>query len=146
MTAYADTSFVISWFVPDANHAAAIAHLYATKGPARLPWTPWNALEFNNSVRALTARGVLSAASLKPLAAQVRSAIGAGDLVATPLPAYRWWLKAESLSHAHTVQLNVRTLDLLHVAAASLLGAREFWTFGQRQRTLATASGLKVGP
>ncbi|MBI4625293.1 MAG: PIN domain-containing protein [Verrucomicrobia bacterium] len=79
-------------------------------------------------------------------AGQVRGAISAGDLVATPLPAYRWWLEAESLSKAHTVQLNVRTLDLLHVAAARLLGAREFWTFDRRQRALAHAAGLKVGP
>lgn len=146
MTAYADTSFVISWFVPDANHAAAIAHLLTATRRSRVPWTPWNAIEFNNSVRALRSRGVLSATSLQALATQIRSALAVGDLVATPLPAYRWWLESESLSKAHTEQLNVRTLDLLHVAAARLLGAREFWTFDQRQRALAHAAGLRVGP
>ena len=146
MSFYADTSFVISWFVPDANHSAAVAHIRATRAPARLPWTPWNALEFNNSVRALCARGVLSPGSLRALSGQIRTAIEAGDLAAAPLPAYRWWLESELLSKAHTAKLNVRTLDLLHVAAARVLGAREFWTFDLRQRALARAADLQVGP
>lgn len=146
MRIYADTSFVISWFVPDANHAAALAAIRAHRQAPRIPWTPWNALEFNNAVRGLTARGVLAAGAPAALAAQVRAALQADDLTVAPLPAYQWWLEAEGLSQAHTTRLNIRTLDLLHVAAARLLGATEFWTFDARQTALVKAAGLKAGP
>ena len=146
MSVYADTSFVISWFIPDANHTAAIARIQSVRGAARLPWTPWNALEFNNAARALCGRGVLPPTTLQVLTGQIRSAVSADDLVPARLPAYRWWQEAERLSKAHTRQLNVRTLDLLHVAAARTLGVREFWTFDTRQGELARAAGLRVGP
>ncbi len=146
MSVYADTSFVLSWFIPDANHVAAIKWIGTNMKPIGIPWTPWNALEFNNAARGLCARGLISPSSLRALPSQVHQAFGAGDIVAAPLAAYRWWLESEALSHAHTVRLNVRTLDLLHVAAARLLRASEFLTFDQRQRTLAQAAGLRVVP
>lgn len=146
MSVYADTSFLLSWFVPDANHAAALARVQSLAAPMRVPWTPWNAVEFNNAARSLRARGILTAASLRALPQQVRAALAAADLVATPLPAYNWWADAEAVSHAHTVTLNVRTLEVLHVAAARVLGATEFLSFDTRQRALANAVGLRVGP
>jgi hypothetical protein len=39
-----------------------------------------------------------------------------------------------------------RSFDILHVAAALASEAEEFLTFDERQRTLATAEGLKVKP
>jgi predicted nucleic acid-binding protein len=44
----------------------------------------------------------------------------------------------------HTPSLGCRTLDILHVAAAALLGVDEFVSFDQRQRQLAELAGLKV--
>jgi predicted nucleic acid-binding protein len=146
VSAYADTSFVLSWFIPDANHSRAVSRIAACKGPAGLPWTPWSGVEFNNSLRALVARGLLSPSVPLQVGRQLRSAFRVGDLVAAPLPVYRWWAQAEELSRAHTVRLGVRTLDLLHVAAARVQGADEFLTFDQRQRGLAEAAGLLVGP
>jgi len=146
VSSYADTSFVISWFVPDANHAAAVAHMQSSTLPLRLPWTPWSAVEFNNSARALCARSYLTVASLLALSGQLRGALAAGDLSPKPLPAYTWWLESESISKAHTIKLGVRTLDVLHVAAARVLGAERFLTFDLRQRALAKAVGLTVEP
>ncbi len=37
-----------------------------------------------------------------------------------------------------------RSLDILHVATAIHLGAKEFLTFDDRQRTLAQHAGLKI--
>ena len=48
------------------------------------------------------------------------------------------------LSAAYSWELGTRTLDLLHVAAACLLNAREFVTSDQRQSDLAEREGLKV--
>ena len=39
-----------------------------------------------------------------------------------------------------------RSYDILHVAAAMVLSATEFWSFDARQRDLAKAAGLLVGP
>jgi predicted nucleic acid-binding protein len=51
---------------------------------------------------------------------------------------------AVELARRHVAQLGSRTLNTLHVASALELGAREFWTFDQRQAKLAKAAGLKA--
>jgi hypothetical protein len=53
---------------------------------------------------------------------------------------------AECLSAAHTAVIGTRSLDILHVAAASLLGARQFVSFDRRQRSLAFKAGLRILP
>jgi predicted nucleic acid-binding protein len=49
---------------------------------------------------------------------------------------------AENLSETDTAKLGVRTLDLLHVAAALNLSATAFLSFDARQFALAMAAGL----
>jgi predicted nucleic acid-binding protein len=51
---------------------------------------------------------------------------------------------AVELARRHTAPLGCRTLDTLHVACALELGAKEFWTFDQRQQKLAKAVGLAI--
>lgn len=123
-----------------------MAHVQSSAPPLHLPWTPWSAVEFNNSTRALCARNYLTVASLRALSGQLRGALAAGDLSPKPLPAYTWWLESESISMAHTIKLGVRTLDILHVAAARVLGAERFLTFDLRQKALANAVGMTVEP
>ena len=53
---------------------------------------------------------------------------------------------AETLSKRHTISGGHRSLDVLHVATALHLGAREFLTFDTNQRKLAAAEKLKVKP
>jgi predicted nucleic acid-binding protein len=53
---------------------------------------------------------------------------------------------AALLSERHSATIGTRSLDVLHVAVARSLRAGEFVTFDARQRTLALALGLKVGP
>jgi predicted nucleic acid-binding protein len=52
--------------------------------------------------------------------------------------------EAERLSAMHSEKLGTRSLDILHVAAAVVLGKQEFLTFDQRQAALAKAAGLDV--
>ena len=42
--------------------------------------------------------------------------------------------------------LGCRTLDIIHVAAALVIGAREFVTFDGRQGAMAKQAGLAVKP
>ena len=53
---------------------------------------------------------------------------------------------AENLSTRHTMAGGHRSFDVLHVATALHLGAREFLTFDANQRKLAAAEKLKVKP
>ena len=53
---------------------------------------------------------------------------------------------AETISKRHTVAGGHRSLDILQVATALHLGAREFLTFDTNQRKLAAAEKLKVKP
>jgi predicted nucleic acid-binding protein len=53
---------------------------------------------------------------------------------------------AETISKRHTIAGGHRSLDILHVATALHLGARQFLTFDASQRKLAAAEELKVKP
>ena len=46
----------------------------------------------------------------------------------------------------YSATLRCRTLDIIHVAAALVLGTHEFITFDARQGTLAKRAGLTVKP
>lgn len=51
---------------------------------------------------------------------------------------------AEGLSEVHTIKGGHRLADILHVATALHLGARDFLTFDANQKALAEAEGMKV--
>jgi predicted nucleic acid-binding protein len=53
---------------------------------------------------------------------------------------------ARSLSRRHTAKLGTRSLDVLHVASALILGPDSFFSFDERQRELARAEGLILQP
>ena len=52
--------------------------------------------------------------------------------------------EATRLSAAHTLTGGHRSFDILHVAAALTIDAKQFLTFDENQRRLAEAEGLSV--
>ncbi len=64
-----------------------------------------------------------------------------GVVALRPLPPSAFDV-ARRLAQKHTRRLGTRSLDILHVACAAVLGARTFYTFDERQRKLAKAEGL----
>jgi predicted nucleic acid-binding protein len=52
--------------------------------------------------------------------------------------------KARQIARKRTARLGTRTLDVLHVASALVLGATEFYTFDRNQNELAAMEGLRV--
>jgi hypothetical protein len=52
--------------------------------------------------------------------------------------------EAERLSARYSEKLGTRSLDILHVAAAVILGRDAFLSFDGRQRSLARAARLRV--
>jgi predicted nucleic acid-binding protein len=139
--AYADTSFLCSLYLRDANTAAATRHVMRQK-PA-LALTAWQRCELRNAVRLSVARGNVTTLAAEQALADIDGDVAAGDLVAMDLVWPDVFAKAEELSAAHTTRLAIRTLDLVHVAAALTLGTRIFLTCDVRQFALAKAAGLQ---
>jgi len=141
MNIYPDTSVIASLQLRDSFYADALRVVQTSKG---VLWTPWQKVEFYNSMRARVWRKALTLAELRIIENNMRAMLLAGDLVWRHIPAYSLWQEAEELSRKHTPLLGVRTLDLLHVAAARVLRATHFVTFDTRQLALARAAGLRV--
>ena len=69
-----------------------------------------------------------------------------GVAVLAPCNFHDVFQRAEALSARHTIPQGHRSFDILHVATALHLGAREFLTFDTNQRKLAAAEKLRVKP
>src|SRR5512135_1792132 len=113
---YADTSFLYSLYLQDANNAAVKTYVKA-HAPS-LAFTAWQRCELRNALRLAVARGNASAADSQQALVDLEADVANGDLVETTLVWPDVLATAEALSGAHTMALAVRTLDLLHVAAA----------------------------
>jgi len=54
--------------------------------------------------------------------------------------------QAAELADKHSATAGTRTLDIIHVAAALLIGAKLFLSFDNRQRSVAKREGLGILP
>jgi predicted nucleic acid-binding protein len=139
LTAYCDTSFLVSLYTLDANSAAASTAISSLTGP--YPLTSFCELEMTDAVELRVFRREITAASAKLILSAVQRDIADGFLRSVPTPAGVYG-EALRLSRRHTASLGIRTLDVLHVAAALILGLTPSYTFDRRQRQLARAAGL----
>jgi predicted nucleic acid-binding protein len=136
---YADTSFLVSLYSPDANSKRAAVRMARLRGVAAL--TPIGELELMNALELRVFRKEATAAEIKRAQSQLREHIQSGvfELEAVPPTIYE---RAKQISQKRTSSIGLRTLDILHVASALLLHAEEFWTFDKRQANAARAEGL----
>jgi hypothetical protein len=144
MVAFADTGFVASLYLKESTSAQARAAIQAA--PVVLPLTPLAMLELRNAFNRSVQRQRITTAQRDALWQDVEADIASGFLVATPVDIDELHKKARQLSDRHTPTLGTRSLDLLHVAAALVLGAKIFFSFDDRQRKAAASEGLKVKP
>lgn len=141
MSAYAGTSFLASLYVLDGNSLQAAALMKRAKLPLLL--TPFGQLELTNAISLRFFRRELNASKIKAAFELLRDDLEAGVLLINPLPASAFE-KAKQIARRQTSRLGTRTLDVLHVTAALVLGADTFYTFDQRRGILAAAEGLQV--
>jgi predicted nucleic acid-binding protein len=140
MRVYADSSFLVSCYLLDANTGLAKAFLSDHDGP--LPFTALHELEVRNALRLGVFRQVITDEQAKAAAAAIDADVRNGRLVRTPVKwsaAFRATLR---LSEQHAATTGTRSLDILHIASARALRMKELATFDSRQRTLAAAAGL----
>ena len=76
--------------------------------------------------------------------ADLKTDLVTGDVIIIPAPWPQIHLAAERLSELHTDAGGHRAMDILHVATAIELGAKQFLTFDRNQKQLAEAEGLTV--
>lgn len=142
MTVYADTGFLCSLYAPDAHTAKAALSMKRMNTPLAFLWI--HQLEFRNALRLRVFRKQITPsqrdASLNLLLADLAS----GVLVHAEVPQRDLMVEAERLSTSYSERLGTRSLDILHVAAALVLGCETFHTFDLRQSKLAKAAGMKV--
>ena len=144
MNLYADTSVLFSLYAPDANSSRADAWRQAN--PVPLGFTGFHRIELRNALSLAVFQQRLTAAESLAAWQEVQQDLASGLLVAKPDLWGKLVREAESLAEHHTPVIGARSLDILHVAAALVLGATEFCTFDTRQGKLAKAAGMHVQP
>lgn len=144
MPIYADTSFLVAAYSPEADSLKAIACLQRLRDP--LPFTPFHRHELRTGIRLRVFRKEITVEQRKAAFREMESDLEENILAHAPVPWTDTFREAETLAAAHTETLGVRSFDLLHVGLARALGATEFLTFDARQAALAKAAGLKVKP
>jgi hypothetical protein len=137
---YADTSFLFSLYATDANSSKADAWRQAN--PAPLPFTAFHRLELRNGLSLALFQQRLTLQEIQAAKQGVESDCAAGLLVARGGLWHRVLMEAELSALTHTPVVGSRTLDILHVADAKLIGATDFCTFDARQSSLAVRVGL----
>ena len=141
MKAYADASFLISLYSPDANSPAAATTMRSSKGERYI--TVLCELEVVNALELRLFRKELSVSQAHSSLKDFESDLRDGIFLLRPL-SDQAFARARQLSRQTTAQLGTRTADLLHVAAALELGVDSIYSFDRQQRKLAQAVRLKL--
>lgn len=139
---YVDTSFVVSLFIDDAFTEDARRLVETHHRPLMI--SPLLQLEYQTAVWQLVARGTLVETQAISALGEFERQQGLGRFLRPDIAEESVWEEAARLSDRHTAVLHLRSLDILHVAFAILGQANRFWSFDDRQRRLAEATGLWV--
>ena len=142
MKTYADTSFLVRLYLTQSDSQKALAFMRDFRDP--LPFTPLHRHELRNAIRLAVFRKEIESERRKAAFLDIDSDLEDGILVHSPISWTNAFRETEQLGSEHTELLGVRGVDLLHVAIARTLGAKEFLTFDLRQADLARACGFKV--
>jgi predicted nucleic acid-binding protein len=150
MIAFPDTSFLCAFYRRQDNSPAAAAYFKAMSEALHV--SGLLLYEFRQSVRFqvwLHARDKTKGypqADCDRALTDLQTDLDTGAVVVVTADWPDVHRLAETLSKRHTIAGGHRAFDVLHVATALHLGAREFLTFDANQRKLAAAEKLKVKP
>jgi predicted nucleic acid-binding protein len=139
---YVDPSALRRLYVHD-DHSRAFSAWRARLGGS-LPLTLHGRAELVNSIALAVFRRDISAEAAQSALGDIESDLAEGRLHLADLLWRKALERAADLSQEHTPKLGTRTLDVLHVATAIVLGCRGFVTYDERQAALARAVKLRV--
>jgi predicted nucleic acid-binding protein len=144
MSAYADTSLLVSLYTKDSKSAEASKLFRGWEDLVVV--TPFGEAEFVNSIELRVFRKEISSTQAENSLRDFQRDLNVGSFLASrPVPpdAYE---RAQLLSRRYTRQIGVRGMDVIHVAIALELNAETFLTFDKNQANLAKRAGLSVRP
>lgn len=139
---YLDPSALRSVYIHDGRSRVFCAWRSRIRGA--LPLTPFGRAELVNSIALAVFRGDISDTAGEAALRDLDEDIERGRLFVADLLWRKALERSVELSRTQTAKLGTRTLDVLHVASAEVLGCRHFVTYDQRQAKLAKAVGLRV--
>jgi predicted nucleic acid-binding protein len=144
---YADTSFLVSYYLPgDTLHGRAVAEVMSWTNAPELPLTPFSIVEIQNTLSRLQHKGKLTTKEASALLELIKEDVGGGFLRSAPLRAYEWLETARDLSRRVTPRTGTRTLDVLHLAIAKAERCTHLASFDTNQRRAGEAAGFKLVP
>ncbi|PTY01999.1 hypothetical protein DB346_10320 [Verrucomicrobia bacterium LW23] len=121
MIFYADTGFLVSLYIKESTTQAATATFASLTAPISM--VPLGILEVRNAFNLAIARGRITPADRDIQWATFLFHLSAGVLEERKVDTAQLHNLARQLSDRYTPTISSRSLDLLHVAAARLLGA-----------------------
>jgi hypothetical protein len=140
---YLDSSLVVKLYVPEANSQAVVNFVGLRKQP--LVVTRHLRLEVETAIRRRVFNKTLPAEKAKQAIFHFNRDAALSYVFNDPaLDLHGVYGRSLRLSRDWADTLGVRTLDVLHVAAALELGLSEFATGDERQAQLAERCGLTV--
>ena len=113
---------------------------------ATFAFTLLHVLELRNAFKLGIFRKLLTTVEAAAAWRNVEKDLRSGRLVREPVKWPSVLRLGARLSEQHSSVCGTRSLDIIHVATAKLSRTEEFVSFDSRQRDLASAIGLKVGP
>jgi predicted nucleic acid-binding protein len=142
---YADSGFVVSLYLTTEG-TSALARKQVKRASKPILLSPLSLLEIRNALNFGVNRGEITIDQRDAVLAEIDTQIERGFFRLVDASQSSIYAKAQELSNKHTPVTSTRSLDLMHLAAALLSGARTFLTFDKRQARAATAEGLAVKP
>ncbi len=139
---YLDTSSLVALYFPEEKTAEIVAYLRKTRLPIAFTWL--HELEFTNGLQLKLFRGEAPEAAVNGTLNQVLHDVEKGVLYQSALSWPEVFQISLRLSRAYSCICGTRSLDLLHVATAIALEAKEFMTCDERQANVATKEGLRL--
>lgn len=139
---YLDTGLVLKLVVDEPLSETVLAWLQSRNVP--IPYTRLVEMEVENTLCAKLFRKEFTAQDFKKARGIVQDLLMDGMFFRPKLSLDELFLESLEAMSVATVKTGCRTLDLLHVVSASMLGCSEFVTSDKRQAAAAKTYGLKV--
>jgi predicted nucleic acid-binding protein len=139
-----DTSFVLSHLLNDRHTECARRWIDGLQSSGII--APLGRLEFHNMLWRKVGFDEFEKQHAERTIQEFEEQINGGWFEVPSIDAARVWERGMGLATLYSGELKVRSLDVWHVAYALECGVSNFWTFDQRQRSLAERVGFKVKP
>ncbi|MFT5471415.1 MAG: putative nucleic acid-binding protein [Verrucomicrobiales bacterium] len=142
MVGYFDTSLLFNVYVPQATGTQNAVNLLQSAAPVVL--TDYGFTELRNALRLARFRGQITDVELESSLSRLEQHLTIG--------LYDWrdpdwsqvYQRAEQIGDQVTVDVGIRSMDLIHLAVAMETGATDFYSADQRQCDGAEKIGMTV--